>query len=377
MGSITKMLKDISGATEDEKEQKERLELILMLAKSKIQSYKDELNMMFMNPAEVNKIQVPGNRAIRYIEQYHVAVSQSFSQTCGDHMSAAIDAFFSLGEKGGNDKQSIKNGVQALISTALDGFIGSTEVGESEERVYVVIPENNAFVRVDIACWKYHFEQHKIIDQSDTAVAYVLCKSVVNHDDLSIDELIYLASDALSSRYEMEHPTFDKNKIEEEIKKVCDVDQPTPAFTAALANAAKKPVLLQNYGADATAKSAEQKRINKLIYGAEVEDSQLTDTQKSVVVKRYEVGASGGGVNYDNFKDFYAAGGMVDYRWVEKDAENKDVKKWLPYAILGRAIDVNSATKSSPPGIAVVEGYIEELIRVWNKLSNERKTMSH
>jgi hypothetical protein len=43
-------------------------------------------------------------------------------------------------------------------------------------------------------------ESQKIIAESDTAVAYVFCKSVVDHKELKIDELIYLISDLLTKR---------------------------------------------------------------------------------------------------------------------------------------------------------------------------------
>ena len=41
---------------------------------------------------------------------------------------------------------------------------------------------------------------NSLTSNKDTAVAYVLCKSVIDHTKITIDELIYLVSDALSSR---------------------------------------------------------------------------------------------------------------------------------------------------------------------------------
>ncbi|NJR58094.1 MAG: hypothetical protein HC769_04065 [Cyanobacteria bacterium CRU_2_1] len=94
MGSLTKKLEDLTGQTEDERAAKERLELLLLAAKAKIRSYRDEINEQFMNPAQVDRIQIPGIRAIRFIEQYHVATKEGFSQQVGDHLTQAIDAFF-------------------------------------------------------------------------------------------------------------------------------------------------------------------------------------------------------------------------------------------------------------------------------------------
>lgn len=197
MGSLTKLINDLDGAKEDEQALKERLQILLHLAKSRIEKFRVELDERFANPGLINKTQIPGTRALRYIDQYHVASKSEFNNQVGDHLTHAIDAFFSIGD--GDNKKSVQEGLKQIIQTGLSGFIGSTDIGESEDRMYFVVPENNAFVRVDVVCWKYHFEQHKIINQSDTAVAYVLCKSVIDHTQITLDELIYLVTQALSS----------------------------------------------------------------------------------------------------------------------------------------------------------------------------------
>ncbi|HEX8272616.1 MAG TPA: hypothetical protein VF615_08180 [Longimicrobiaceae bacterium] len=176
------------------------MDLLLIAAKAKVAAYRQEINEQFINPAAVDKIQIPGIRALRYIEQYHVASKSGFNEQVAGHMDRAIDAFFSIGGKDTETKEAVHNGVKSLISTALSGFIGSTEAGESEEKVYVVVPENNAFVRADIYTWKYHMSDKALGDNSDTATAYVLCKSVIDHAKLNIDELIYLVSDSLGNR---------------------------------------------------------------------------------------------------------------------------------------------------------------------------------
>lgn len=200
MGSLTKKIEDLTGQAEDEKEIKERLQMLLISAKAKIANYRDKINDGFINPAGIDKKEIPGIRAIRFIEQYHVAAQEGFSQQVEDHVMQAIDAFFSIGGKDQDTKNAVKVGIKDLILAALDSFIGSTEAGESEEKIYFVIPEGDVFTRVDLMVWKYHMESQKIIEQSDTAVAYVFCKSTVDHKKLKIDELIYLVSDVLTTR---------------------------------------------------------------------------------------------------------------------------------------------------------------------------------
>jgi len=203
MGSLTKKIEDLTGQAEDEKEIKERLQMLLISAKAKIANYRDKINDGFINPAGIDKKEIPGIRAIRFIEQYHVAAQEGFSQQVEDHVMQAIDAFFSIGGKDQDTKNAVKVGIKDLILTALDSFIGSTEAGESQEKFYFVIPENNAIVRVDLMVWKYYMESQKIIGESDTAVAYLLCKSVVNHKELTSDELVGLVRE-----------TFDKTNTQ-------------------------------------------------------------------------------------------------------------------------------------------------------------------
>lgn len=86
---------------------------------------------MFLNPDAAQRTQIPGIRSIRFIEQYHVSSSHGLNEKINDHIQKAVNAFFSISGDD-RDKKKIPNGVSSLISTALDGFIGSTSVGESE-----------------------------------------------------------------------------------------------------------------------------------------------------------------------------------------------------------------------------------------------------
>ncbi len=197
MGSIKKAIDSVTGK-QDADQIKERLEMLLRLSKSKIQYYRTKLEEQFLNPGEIDRIQIPGTRAIKYIEQYHVASSSSLSKDFKGHLDGAIDSFFSIGDKGSKTKDSVKGGIKNLISGALDVFIGSTEAGESEEHIYFIVPENNALIRADVMLWKYHMSDKTITDNKDTAIAYILCKSVVDHTKVTLDEMIYLISMALS-----------------------------------------------------------------------------------------------------------------------------------------------------------------------------------
>ena len=149
MGALAKMI-----GLQKDSDIKERIEFLHVAAKAKLAQYKEKLNENFINPESIAKAQIPGERSIRYYEQYHVASSQTVGKDMKEHLDQVLDAFFSIGDPGGSTKKAVKTGVKSLISMGFDAFIGSTQAGETETIQYYVIPENNAFVRVDIACWK-------------------------------------------------------------------------------------------------------------------------------------------------------------------------------------------------------------------------------
>ena len=54
---------------------------------------------------------------------------------------------------------------------------------------------SNAIVRVDMYSYKYNFANKGAIATCKNIMAYILCISVVDHRDVTLDELVYLASE--------------------------------------------------------------------------------------------------------------------------------------------------------------------------------------
>ncbi|HEU5137451.1 MAG TPA: hypothetical protein VFU13_20075 [Steroidobacteraceae bacterium] len=349
MGSLSKLINDIDGASQDEKQQKERLEILLTLAKSKIDKFRTELDAGFANPGLINKTQVPGTRAIRYIEQYHVASKSEFDQQVGDHLTHAIDAFFSIGE--GNNKKAVQDGLKQVIQTGLSGFIGSTSVGESQDRMYFVVPENNAFVRIDVVTWKYHFDQQKILDQHDTAVAYVLCKSVIDHTQVTLDELIYLVTQALSS-----------GEYLNENVKPGGLEPPT--WTTDKNDAIRTK--LQTLGLDPITRD---KAVFDFLTNAISESP-------GVVIKKAlpTTGTDSRTMTWSAFATRVAARDVPYIEAVPAAPAPADGKKPAgSYLRFRSQLDIATVpTRTSPASLSVVEGYIDEMVRVWKKLQADR-----
>lgn len=320
MGAIKKAIDDAVGKADEEKI-KERLQLLLVAAKAKLKGYKDDINEQFMNPGQVDKIQIPGIRAYKYIEQYHVASSSSLNQDFSDHLNNAIDAFFSIGGKDDDTKSSIKNGLKSVIAGALDAFIGTTEAGESEEKIFFVVPENNSFVRVDVSLWKYHMKDSGIVDNKDTAIAYILCKSVVDHTKLKLDELIYLTSEALSSQdYTPLAISVYRNNETGEEKKSLDTKAAIPE--------------VEKEGVDSTKKEV-RFTLSKNTY---VGDSNQLPVLKDPTLKGKKIAPST--INY------------------EDDPANW--REWL-------------GGSRSTPSVKDVQAYLDELIAIWKKLNAQMK----
>ena len=302
MGSLTKAIKSATGQGSAERAIRQRLELLLVAAKSKIKGYRNELKEQFINPTKTAKTQIPGIRSIRYIEQYHVASSENFSDQCRDHLGQAIDSFFSIGGKDVKTKNAVKEGLKALISVELDAFIGSTEAGESEAKTYVVVPENNAFVRADICLWKYHMDSKQLTDDKDTAVAYVICKSVIDHQELKLDELIYLVSETLSKRAKL----WVYREVMDSPDQMTNPGLGDPGF------------------------------------------------QKAITPKTMK---------------FLSADGINPLKRKHDGKDEKD--NWIEWTV-----DGDQTSGGTPPSIPEVEAYIDEIIRVWKKLREDKDSTS-
>lgn len=185
MSTIVNKIKDITGQTEKEKQLREQYTFLQKMAEAKCEQFKSELDKMFLSP-EIEKCQVVGNRAIQYFSSQHVDISTN----CSDSIKTAINMFF----KGGDD---VKSGFKELVEVALDTIISNTSIGEQEDKLFFVYPENFAIIRVDVKCYKYQFSSAGIISDSQNVFCYSMCKSIVDHTKLTIDELLYMVTEML------------------------------------------------------------------------------------------------------------------------------------------------------------------------------------
>ena len=65
----------------------------------------------------------------------------------------------------------------------------------SRLRHVLTIFPSNAIIRVDMYTYKYNFSNEGVVSTHKNILAYILCISVVDHRDVTVDELIYVASE--------------------------------------------------------------------------------------------------------------------------------------------------------------------------------------
>lgn len=104
----------------------------------------------------------------------------------------AIDMFFNCGN-------NVKQGFQKIVKVALEALIGNTAMGEHEEKMFFIYPENFAIVRVDVKCYKYCFSSSGVIAKTENVFCYIMAKSIVNYTKITIDELLYMVTEMIGS----------------------------------------------------------------------------------------------------------------------------------------------------------------------------------
>lgn len=187
MAKIVSKIDEITGKTEQEQILKEQFSFLQKMAQAKCEQFEAELKSMFTSDGTA-ECEIVGNRALAYYKCQHVDIKAG----CGAAIKDAINMFFN----GGDD---VKNGFEKIVETALDTLIGNTSMGEHEEKMFFVYPENFAIVRVDVKCYKYCFSSSGVIAKSENVFCYTMAKSVVDHSKLTIDELLYMVTEMVGS----------------------------------------------------------------------------------------------------------------------------------------------------------------------------------
>ncbi|KAJ3540663.1 hypothetical protein NM208_g4964 [Fusarium decemcellulare] len=181
----------IDNSDDKETKAKEQLDILMKLADARLDTFEQELIAMFLDNAGAAKRSVPGKRALRFERSVRVDCGSAGSPG----VDQAVDAFFGIGDEGGSVKKGVLDGFKAVVKTGLKQILGDTSAGESYDKKFFVCIKHNAIIRVDMYTYRYNFSNEGVISTHKNVFAYILCTSVVDHNDLTVDEMVYLASE--------------------------------------------------------------------------------------------------------------------------------------------------------------------------------------
>jgi hypothetical protein len=189
MGAAASAIADgLNTSNKEEAKAKEQLELMMKLADARLDTFQSKLNTMFLDRESTMKTSVPGKRALRF--ERHVKVDTETAPAKG--VEDAVDDFFGAGDTG---SKGVLEGFKNVVKVGLSAILGDTSAGESYDEKFFVCMKHNAIIRVDMYTYKYNFSNEGVISTHKNILAYILCISVVDHRDVTVDELIYLASE--------------------------------------------------------------------------------------------------------------------------------------------------------------------------------------
>ncbi|KAL0063531.1 hypothetical protein AAF712_009529 [Marasmius tenuissimus] len=189
MGNVVSdIVKTVDRADEKESRAKEQLEMLMKLADARLDTFEEQLNRMFLDSASAAKLSVPGKRALRF--ERSVRVDTGAEGAPG--VEQAVDAFFGASKTG---MDGVLEGFKSVVKTGLKVILGDTSAGESYDQKFFVCIKHNAIIRVDMMTYRYNFHNEGVISTHKNVLAYILCVSVVDHNEVTVDEIVYLASE--------------------------------------------------------------------------------------------------------------------------------------------------------------------------------------
>lgn len=187
MAKIGKMIDDLTGKSENEQRMKEQFSFLQKMARSKSETFENRLKVMLSNKEAAGALEIVGDKAFEYHNSQHVNISSK----CDQAIQEAVGEFF----KGGS---GVKDGFCTLVKHGLSGLIGDTTIGETEEKMFFVFPENYSIVRVDVMAYKYTFSSKGVLaNDVENVFVYTMAKSIVDHKKVGIDFLMHAVVDMM------------------------------------------------------------------------------------------------------------------------------------------------------------------------------------
>jgi hypothetical protein len=150
MGAISKFIRDLDPTKDVEAQLNETLNILVKLARAKLDGYKLEMNNSWQKGGEESL--APGVTKDFQDEQMHVITSTD-SAPLQASIGKVVDTAFSLGED--SSAKNVGNFIKTLAAQGLDLVLGSGSAEENEHKQYIIYPDGNFLCRCDVWYWRY------------------------------------------------------------------------------------------------------------------------------------------------------------------------------------------------------------------------------
>jgi len=135
-----------------------------------------------------------------------------------DCIKAAISDFFGVVQGGAKGKESALAGAQKLITSAIDGLLGTGSGSSNEISNFVVLFLNYSFVRVDYMAYYYNVEGSGILKSGqEGGFCCIMDVSIIPHDQIKSEEVTFLLSQAL-------HMDPNENSYQKDLQVLMDLE---------------------------------------------------------------------------------------------------------------------------------------------------------
>lgn len=233
MGNAVHALRSLLGSDEREQQIAERLTFLEKMGKIQAESAMDKI----LRGTEGDLKPHGGT----IVEQHTRVNILAYSGTDAPDMDGDPDKDQSSGKKTKTKQQGLKgtvnqffsgeivDGIESVLSIALDTFLGNTQAGESEESYYFLVWADNALLRVDWYCYRYNMSNKDIIQDVQSLVAYALVKRVLDWQKLDPQVVSYAITrycdeDTEKAKREVEQAAYLIKTIKQAGKEVYDSD---------------------------------------------------------------------------------------------------------------------------------------------------------
>lgn len=211
MGVVRDIIKQIDNQPEVTAATKETLNLLMSLAESKGEVYRQQIEKdLITGKIDSQSLTVAITKVLErrveyrsYVKTETTPIIQSITKSLSSMFSGDVNILTSIGD---------------VVQTMLDAIMGAASGDETEVEAYIVVAEYPAIVRYDFAFWGRNVVSESITKYMESVFACVAFKSAVDVKKLSFNDFLALYGPVLVHAY-----GNDPTKLAELLKQAQDL----------------------------------------------------------------------------------------------------------------------------------------------------------